>query len=69
MSAIEKFDSISNAIADITKGSLSFDYASHNAMEGLRMYLAEIGHPIIQDPRVITNSDSDIDSNSSLIAS
>lgn len=59
LSALENFESISSATADISTGSLSFDYASHNAMEGLRIHLAEIGHPIIEDPRVIKDPKPD----------
>ncbi len=53
LAAIEGLKHISNVKANILTGSLSFDYASHNAMEGLRIHLNDIGHPIIEDPRVI----------------
>lgn len=53
VTAIAKFKSISNVVTDITIGSLSFDYSSHNAIEGLRIHLSEIGHPITEDPSII----------------
>lgn len=68
VSALDKFDTISNAVTDITTGRLSFDYTSHNAMEGLRIHLAEIGHPITEDPRVIKNTTSETGAAPSLIA-
>jgi hypothetical protein len=53
VSTINKFEQITNVVTDIKIGSLSFDYTSHNVMEGLRIRLAEIGYPITSDPRVI----------------
>lgn len=55
--AIEKFKGISNYDIDITNGSLSFDYESHNIMEGLRFHLSEIGHPVTQDQNLIDNKE------------
>lgn len=52
LSALEQFDRISNPITNISTGSVSFDFSSHNALEGLRIHLAEIGHPITEDPSV-----------------
>lgn len=51
--AIEKFKGISNYKINIKTGSLSLDYRSHNAMEGLRFYLEKIGHPITEDINLI----------------
>ncbi|WP_397446214.1 heavy-metal-associated domain-containing protein [Polaribacter sp. R77954] len=59
--AIKKFKGISNFNIDITTGSLSFDYRSHNAMEGLRFYLSKIGFPITEDISLIKNRDADPD--------
>ena len=61
VAALKKFKGITNVDIDITKGSLSFDYRSHNAMEGLRYHLLQIGFPITKDKRVITNIDSNSD--------
>lgn len=47
------FNGISNLVIDISSGILSFDYKTHNALEGLRIKLAEIGLPITYDPNVI----------------
>ena len=61
VSALDKFDSISNAVTNLVTGSLSFDYVSHNALEGLRIHLTEIGLPITEDPSIIGNSENDTD--------
>ena len=59
--AITKFKGISNFNIDISTGSLSFEYRSHNAMEGLRFHLSKIGFPITEDIRLIKNRDTDPD--------
>ncbi len=59
--AIEGFKGISNFNIDIVTGSLSFDYRSHNAMEGLRFYLNKIGYPITEDTSLIKNETVDSD--------
>ncbi len=46
-------EGISNMFIDVHSGSVSFDYDSHNAMEGLRMELAEMGYPITSDPNTL----------------
>ena len=61
VNAIEKFKGISNFEIDITTGSLSFDYRSHNAIEGLRFHLQKIGYPITDDISIIKNRESDSD--------
>lgn len=53
VSATHKFKGISNHSIDIAKASLSFDYTTRNVIEGLRFYLSEIGHPIIEDENII----------------
>jgi copper chaperone len=58
--ALKEFKGISNFDIDITSGSLSFDYRSHNAMEGLRFHLSKIGHPITEDISLIKNRNSDM---------
>ncbi|WP_439131702.1 heavy-metal-associated domain-containing protein [Polaribacter sp.] len=59
--AVERFKGISNFTIDIATGSLSFDYRSHNAMEGLRFYLSKIGYPITEDTSLIKNKNVDAD--------
>ncbi|GGG20297.1 hypothetical protein GCM10011344_21220 [Dokdonia pacifica] len=51
---LNKVSGISNICIDITKGLVSFDYKTHNTLEGLRMNLKEIGFPITNDPNRIT---------------
>lgn len=58
---LKNFKGITNYNIDITSGTLSFDYTSHNAIEGLRFYLAKIGHPITEDLSLIKNKESDSD--------
>ncbi|GAL65774.1 heavy-metal-associated domain-containing protein [Jejuia pallidilutea] len=50
---IQKVSGISNLDIDIATKSISFDYKTHNAMEGLRMHLKAIGYPITKDPSII----------------
>ena len=61
VAALKKFKGITNYNIDITTGSISLEYRSHNAMEGLRFYLSQIGHPITEDLSLIKNRDSDSD--------
>ena len=52
----ETFDSahgISDVSIDASTGRVKFCYKTHNAMEGLRMELADKGFPIIKDPSEI----------------
>ena len=44
---------ISDVSIDASTGRVAFNYKTHNAMEGLRMELAEKGFPIIKDPSEI----------------
>lgn len=60
ITAVNKFSRISILDIDITIGSISFDYKSHNAIEGLRYYLSTIGFPITEDPDIIKK---DLDQN------
>jgi copper chaperone CopZ len=61
VAALKKFKGISNFHIDITSGSLSLSYRSHNAMEGLRFHLSKIGHPITEDRSLIKNREPDPD--------
>lgn len=53
VTALENINGITNYKIDVSKNSLTFDYSSHNAMEGLRYYLSKIGYPITKDPRIL----------------
>lgn len=53
LKAFKEFDGISNVVVNAVIGSLSFDYKSHNILEGLRIYLSQINHPITDDPTLI----------------
>ena len=44
---------ISNIDIDVVSSEVSFDYKTHNALEGLRSELADIGYPITGDPNTI----------------
>ncbi len=58
---ISKMEGISNVSINIGKSALSFDYKTHNTMEGLRMELAEMGYPITEDPNTIVDKSDNID--------
>lgn len=60
VAAIKKFKGITNYNIDITTGSLSLNYSSHNAIEGLRLYLLKIGHPITEDVSLIKSRNSEM---------
>ena len=47
---LSKIKGISNVEICVAKSSLSFDYRTHNAMEGLRAELSDMGYPITGDP-------------------
>lgn len=51
---LNKVKGISNICIDVSSGRVSFDYKTHNTIEGLRMNLKEIGFPITDDPNRIT---------------
>jgi copper chaperone CopZ len=63
-SILKSFDGLSNISVDIRTKSLSFDYKTHNTIEGLRIRLAEVGYPITYDPSVIKYPEEYIDINS-----
>ncbi len=46
---------ISKVEIDVDSCSVSFDYRSHNAMEGLRAELTDLGYPITGDPNTIVS--------------
>ena len=50
---LNKLEGISNIVIDVSSGTLSFDYRTHNTLEGLRMDLKAIGFPITKDPNRI----------------
>ena len=47
---LKKVVGISNISINIKKSKVSFDYKTHNTLEGLRMDLEAIGFPITKDP-------------------
>lgn len=49
---IAKSKGISNPNIDIEKGRMTIDYTTHNALEGLRTDLDQLGYPISIDPNV-----------------
>jgi len=51
-----KLKGILNVVIDLDTKHLHFYYKTHNAMEGFRMRLAEIGYPITKDPSVINGN-------------
>lgn len=46
---------ISDCTIDVASSTISFNYSTHNAMEGLRMELATMGYPITGDPNTIVD--------------
>lgn len=50
---IQNYKGISKLQINLQIRSVSFDYKTHNAIEGLRMYLKKIGYPITKDPSII----------------
>lgn len=53
MIRLNKTEGISNVIIDVSRSRVSFDYKTHNTLEGLRMDLKEMGYPITNDPNRI----------------
>lgn len=47
---------IFNIKIDLETKRLSFSYKSHNAIEGLRILLSDIGYPITEDSSLITSA-------------
>jgi len=50
---LEKLSGISNIKISISKKKVSFNYSTHNTMEGARSELQELGFPITKDPSTI----------------
>lgn len=48
-----KIDGISDISIDVDKSEVSFTYTTHNALEGLREELTDLGYPITGDPNTI----------------
>lgn len=46
---LSEIKGISNIDINICKSTVSFDYLTHNAMEGLRAKLRDIGYPITEE--------------------
>jgi len=47
---LKELEGISNVAIDVSSGTLSFDYRTHNTLEGLRIQLKTMGFPITHDP-------------------
>jgi copper chaperone CopZ len=56
LKSLSTLDGISNVLVDIKNSTLSLKFNSHNAMEGVRLALKEIGFPITGDPTIIIQS-------------
>lgn len=52
---LNKIDGISNVEIDLSSSSIAFSYTTHNAMEGLRFELSQMGYPITGDSNTIVN--------------
>jgi hypothetical protein len=50
-----KVTGISNITINVSNSEVSFDYTTHNALEGLRITLSELGYPITGDPNTIVD--------------
>jgi copper chaperone CopZ len=50
---LSKIKGISNVDINVPKSTVSFDYLTHNVMEGLRAELSDMGYPITGDPNTI----------------
>ena len=46
-------EGISNVVINVDTSEVSFDYTTHNVLEGLREQLADLGYPITGDPNTI----------------
>jgi copper chaperone CopZ len=54
---LETLEGISNVSVDLLSKTVSFSFSSHNAIEGARIKLIEIGYPITHDPSIIKNQE------------
>lgn len=50
---IQKIQGISNIEIHLFSKSISFNFKTHNIMEGMRMHLRKINYPITYDPSII----------------
>lgn len=50
-----QIDGISLIDIDVETSEVTFDYTTHNAMEGLRDTLIDLGYPITGDPNTIVS--------------
>jgi len=60
VSLLENAAGISNINVDVETKTVSFDYTTHNAMEGLRIRLAEAHFPISEDPSIIKRPEENL---------
>ena len=47
---LSKIKGVSNIDVNVSESSVSFDYTTHNVLEGLRAELRDMGYPITGDP-------------------
>ncbi|MEB2780737.1 heavy metal-associated domain-containing protein [Algoriphagus sp. C2-6-M1] len=52
---LSKIKGVSNVDINVSKSRVSFDYMTHNVMEGLRAELRDMGYPITEDPAIVSN--------------
>tara|TARA_R110002051_G_scaffold7699_2_gene34171 strand:- start:4161 stop:4445 length:285 start_codon:yes stop_codon:yes gene_type:complete len=52
---LSKIKGISNVNINVPKSTVSFNYMTHNVMEGLRAELSDMGYPITGDPNTIVS--------------
>lgn len=46
-------EGISDVVINVITSEVSFNYTTHNALEGLREMLSDLGYPITGDPNTI----------------
>ena len=47
---LSHMEGVSKVDINVAKKSLTFDYTTHNVIEGLRSELRDMGYPITEDP-------------------
>lgn len=52
---LNKVDGISRVDVNVSESSVTFDYTTHNVIEGLRAELKDMGYPITGDPNTIVS--------------
>tara|TARA_R110002050_G_scaffold179741_3_gene313229 strand:+ start:1099 stop:1377 length:279 start_codon:yes stop_codon:yes gene_type:complete len=52
---LSKIKGVSNIDVNVSKSSVTFDYTTHNVLEGLRAELRDMGYPITGDPNSVVS--------------